>query len=81
MASKGILEFIVFALVFILFVAHQKIRILDGCRDSIRKRGRYIGPNLDCKNTCRNTDMPCVCRILTPIDEVSISARKRLAYC
>lgn len=88
MASKGITEFILFSLVLMLFVAHQasclrerdnylqeKICILGVCKDSIRKGGRYISPNLDCKSTCRSTDMSCVCRILTPIDKASVQKR------
>nr|TKW06245.1 hypothetical protein SEVIR_7G230100v2 [Setaria viridis] len=86
MHIKVILQLLVFALVLTIFTTHQawgeedcyeeKRSIIKYCIKSIRIRGKYVPPSRTCRVYVELCDMACVCHVLTPQDELRISAFK-----
>ncbi|KAF8703559.1 hypothetical protein HU200_032373 [Digitaria exilis] len=90
MATKGILQAMVFALVFIILSTHQacgeedcyrdKKLVLHNCKSDIAVATQYVPPSLDskCCHTVQESKIVCVCRTLAREDEgrLRISAFK-----
>ncbi|TVU12344.1 hypothetical protein EJB05_45982, partial [Eragrostis curvula] len=85
MLMKAVL---LFAFVFAVFTAHQgwgeeecydeKILVKEKCMETITIRGDYVRPSAPCVQAVKDSNMICICRILTTDDQLEISVIKIL---
>ncbi|TVU22256.1 hypothetical protein EJB05_31940 [Eragrostis curvula] len=88
MSLKVVLQFVVIALVFTMFRTQQawgekdchgeKILVKEKCMESIKLVGDYVHPNQSCIHAVKDSDMTCICGIITLDDELEISVSKTL---
>ncbi|KAL6629022.1 hypothetical protein ACP70R_028787 [Stipagrostis hirtigluma subsp. patula] len=84
MASKEMLQLLVLASVLAMLMANQawgceneKVLLFEVCKKSLTKYpSKFVHPSQECFQTVLATDMPCVCRILTPQDEETINVER-----
>lgn len=84
MATKVITQ-LMFVLVFTLFATNQawgwdcdidKKLVKTNCISSIQQGGNNKPPNSACCHFVKYTNVVCICHILTPDDEITISVAK-----
>ncbi|TVU04518.1 hypothetical protein EJB05_47629 [Eragrostis curvula] len=83
MAMKAILQFVVLALVFDILTSHQALAEEDchgdkelvkvQCRKTLEVLGPYVDPKPSCIRAVEQSDIACICRIITPEEEIYIS--------
>lgn len=89
MATKALLQTLVFGLVLMMFATHhawgehdcyrEKIILMQYCKKTISKFTRdYKQPTQNCKDLVKIVDMTCVCSVFTSEDETQIDVRKFL---
>ncbi|RCV29698.1 hypothetical protein SETIT_6G033000v2 [Setaria italica] len=86
MVTKEALQLAVVFLVFSRFTTHQawaeqecyqeKIKVMNDCKKTITKHGRYIAPSPLCCHVVEASGMACICSILLPEDEDEIGPSK-----
>ncbi|XP_037474620.1 uncharacterized protein LOC125534022 [Triticum urartu] len=85
-AGATLVRFLLLASIVAGFAAHlaagekdcydEKDMIMHICIKSIKKDGFYMPASQACKNEVKKVDMPCICRVLTPSDEQTVSPVK-----
>ncbi|TVU38544.1 hypothetical protein EJB05_11920, partial [Eragrostis curvula] len=54
----------------------EKELVMAKCIATITNHGPYAPPNLPCRQAVAASDMVCICRTLSHLDETSVSASK-----
>ena len=86
MAVSVTLQLVVFALVFTMFGTHQawgvqdcyreKDLVKERCMETIKIGAPYVPPTESCRHTVGQSDMTCICRILTIEELLIVNAAK-----
>ena len=88
MSTKVIRQLLVFVLVFTMFTAHQVCGEKDcyderdsvkiDCKNTLKLGTQYAPPSDSCCHTVRQSDMVCICHVLSVRDEQTVSVYKLL---
>ena len=86
LATKATLGLLAFALVFIMLATHpawgeqdcyaEKDAVIRRCMETIIFIGDYIDPSNICRATVQQSDMACVCRVISDSEQRKISVVK-----
>lgn len=86
MAMKVQFQVMVFTLVFIMLTTQlvwgeedcydQKKAVKLRCMKTIKLDGDYVDPSDKCRETVQKSDMACVCRVISPHEQLRISVVK-----
>ncbi|KAJ1287720.1 hypothetical protein BS78_02G032500, partial [Paspalum vaginatum] len=56
----------------------EKTKVIYDCDEELEIPGPYMPPRPSCIRTVKKSDMECICHILSPEDEKTVSAYKML---